>query len=336
MVNPQPGWDLFNAASFLLRIVEPPNPLLYLASREYELPELAERIWNNDLPAPYTSLTVFPHRNYHALLENDKLLSDSDEFHLITSSSPYWPVWKFHQFHNYFHNNFHQEIITAKKLLAKPVIEPIALWVRGKSSALALLHDRAVSVIGTRSPSSYGKRMTELFATTIAQHEISIISGGAIGIDAIAHSCAINAGSPSIAVLAGGVDEPTPKSNREIFMNLLTNGLLVSEYPPGTPPEKHRFLKRNRIIAALGEVLLITEAPFRSGALNTAWWADQLHVPIATIPGPLGITTNRGNLELLRNPLVTLCLEPEHCLELIPNNDCGRQRTPLEYTLFDS
>lgn len=174
---------------------------------------------------------------------------------------------------------------------------PIALWLRGDS---ALLTARSVAVVGSRAATSYGEHVTAELVTGLARAGATIISGGAYGIDAVAHRAALNAGGDTIAVLAGGVDRMYPSAHESLFTRIRETGLLCAELPPGSSPTKWRFLQRNRLIAALAEATIVCEAGHRSGSLNTAGHAAQLARPIGAVPGPVTSAASAGCHRLLR------------------------------------
>ena len=131
-----------------------------------------------------------------------------------------------------------------------------------------------VAVVGTREPSAEGARRAYAFGREFGRCGLAVVSGLARGIDSMAHRGNVEAGAPTVAVLGSGLDAVSPPSNRNLARRIVeTGGALVSEYPPGTPPLKHHFPARNRIIAGLGRALLVVEAPARSGALISADFA---------------------------------------------------------------
>ena len=133
---------------------------------------------------------------------------------------------------------------------------PFALWVRGDTRLDALVR-RSVTVVGTRAATRYGEQVTRSFAGDLADAGFSLISGGAIGIDAIAHRASLESKMPTVVVMACGLDVSYPKAHGDLFEQIVAaGGMLISEYPPGTPPARHRFLTRNRLAAALGQATL--------------------------------------------------------------------------------
>lgn len=169
---------------------------------------------------------------------------------------------------------------------------PTALWVKGRN--LNQILGQALAIVGTRAATSYGERAVSKLVAELARSHWTIISGGAIGIDTLAHTTAIHEGLPTIAVFASGLDQHYPLANRKLFQQIPRNGALVSEYPPGVRPARHRFLSRNRLVAALGRGVVTVEAAYRSGALNTLNWADALGRVSMCVPGPITSIASGG------------------------------------------
>ncbi|GAB3941091.1 DNA-processing protein DprA [Corynebacterium tapiri] len=174
-------------------------------------------------------------------------------------------------------------------------VAPHALWVKGDS--LATLTRQAVAIVGTRAATQYGQRATEALVTGLVSRHYTIISGGALGIDAIAHRAALDSGGPTIAVSACGIDRTYPKVNAPLF----ARATVVTEYPPETTPHRHRFLTRNRLVAALSQGTVVVEAAFRSGALNTLSWAEGLGRVAMAVPGPITSGSSVGCHMRIRN-----------------------------------
>ncbi len=168
---------------------------------------------------------------------------------------------------------------------------PIAMIVKGNLSALSA---KGLAIVGTRNPTQYGARIAGDFAAGFVDREWVIISGGAYGIDSFAHKGALIAEGISVAVVASGVDINYPAGNARLFAEIAEVGAIVSEVMPGTPALPHRFLTRNRIIAALSQGTLVVEAAFRSGSLRTARDAAELMRPVMAIPGPINSPTSEG------------------------------------------
>ena len=179
------------------------------------------------------------------------------------------------------------------------LIPPVGLWVRG-TPRLDEFTDRAVALVGSRASSAYGEHVAAELAFRLAERGWTVVSGGAYGIDGAAHRAALAAGGPTLAVLANGVDRPYPAGHDTLFARIADTGLLVSEWPPGTAPYGHRFLVRNRLVAALSRGVVVVEAAARSGALATARRALGLGRQVMAVPGPVTSAMSVGCHELLR------------------------------------
>lgn len=192
-------------------------------------------------------------------------------------------------------------------------LAPLGIWKRGKAPQPAL----TVSVVGARSCSAYGESVALNIAAELNQLGLGVVSGGAFGIDAAAHRGAVLAEGKTVAVLAGGVDVPYPRANSNLFDRILETGWLVSESPPGQIPLKHRFLIRNRLIAAWSLGTVVVEARIRSGAIATASHANNLGLEVMAIPGPVTAAASTGCHQLIRDgaTLVTNASEIIHQLQ---------------------
>jgi DNA processing protein len=176
---------------------------------------------------------------------------------------------------------------------------PYALWLRGAAD-LRTACVQAVSVVGSRAATGYGAHVAGEIAADLGEQGWTIVSGGAYGIDAAAHRGALATGGATIAVLACGVDHPYPAGHAELFADIAAEGVIVSEWPPGRPPARMRFLVRNRVIAALSAGTVIVEAGERSGALNTARHAAHLGRPLMAVPGPVTSAQSAGCHRIIR------------------------------------
>lgn len=191
---------------------------------------------------------------------------------------------------------------------------PLALFAWGDWSCA---HAPAVSIVGTRGASTYGKAVATKFAEALARAGVTVVSGGALGIDAAAHKGAMAAGGKTIAVLAGGVDKLYPALHRGLFQQIREgNGCLVSQFACGTKPDYYRFLARNQVIAALSQATIVIEAPERSGALSTAHRANELGRQVFVVPSNIDNVNFRGSHALIRDG-ATLVDHPDQVLEAI-------------------
>ncbi|MCW2699176.1 MAG: protecting protein DprA [Blastococcus sp.] len=179
-------------------------------------------------------------------------------------------------------------------------VPPVALWVRGPAR-LDELVDRSVAVVGSRASTAYGDHVAGELGYQLGERGWTVVSGGAYGIDAAAHRGALAAAAPTLAVLACGVDRPYPAAHGALFHRIAETGLLVSEWPPGCAPLRHRFLVRNRLIAALTRGTVVVEAAARSGAQATAKRARRLGRGLLVVPGPVTSAMSVGCHELLRD-----------------------------------
>ena len=182
----------------------------------------------------------------------------------------------------------------------KAPVPPLALWVRGPGR-LDELADRSVAVVGSRASTAYGEHVAAELGHQLGERGWTVVSGGAYGIDAAAHRGALAAEAPTVAVLSCGVDRPYPAAHGALFHRIAQTGLLVSEWPPGSAPLRHRFLVRNRLIAALTRGTVVVEAAARSGALATARRAQDLGRSVLVVPGPVTSAMSVGCHELLRD-----------------------------------
>jgi len=165
--------------------------------------------------------------------------------------------------------------------------------------AITLAANRRVGIVGTRNSSASGERIAHRIAAECVRAGATVVSGMALGIDAAAHRGALQSGGGTIAVLGGGADLPYPPAHAALHERITSDGLALSEAPLGTRPVKGAFPRRNRIIAALSDVLVVVEAGHRSGALITANQALELGRPVAAVPGPIDSPRHAGSNQLL-------------------------------------
>ncbi len=174
---------------------------------------------------------------------------------------------------------------------------PSLLFVLGDGKS----EEKSVAIVGTRKPTSYGLRQAARFAEVVAESGCSVISGGARGIDTQAHVAALRAGGKTIVVLGSGLDRPYPRENRKLFDEIVgSGGAIVTEFPFGTKPYPCNFLRRNRIISGMADLLVVVEAGRRSGALNTASWAQAQGKEVFALPGPVDSKASFGTNSLIK------------------------------------
>jgi DNA processing protein len=199
---------------------------------------------------------------------------------------------------------------------------PIGLWLRGPGH-LGELSARSIAIVGSRAATPYGTETASTIAGDVTERGLTVVSGGAYGIDTAAHQGALgsqgmlNSRGSTIAVLANGVDIAYPKGNAPLLGTIARDHLIVSELPPGQSPSRVRFLARNRIIAAMSQGTVVVEAAHRSGARNTATWAVDCGRQLMAVPGPVYSALSAGPHQLVREGKATLVTSGSDVLELV-------------------
>ena len=193
---------------------------------------------------------------------------------------------------------------------------PLGLWIVG-SGDLRLLALRSIAVVGARSATAYGEGIARELGAHLAGTGWLTVSGGAFGIDAAAHRGALAASGATACVLAGGVDVPYPRSHVELLSSIRESGVLVSECPLGGAAMRHRFLTRNRIIAALSRGTVLVEAAIRSGGRSTVREAESLRRVVMAFPGPVTSPLSSGCHAVLRDGQAHLVTSPREVVALV-------------------
>ena len=175
---------------------------------------------------------------------------------------------------------------------------PLVLFYRGRWQAC---RHPTVAVVGTRRPSSYGKRVARDFGAALAQAGVTIVAGLARGVDIAAHRQALERKMPTIAVLGCGLDLAYPWEHRRDFEEIPARGCLITEYVPGTPPKANHFPIRNRIISGLSLAVLVVESPRKGGTMNTAKWAVEQDRDVLAVPGPVFSANSAGPHSLIQD-----------------------------------
>jgi DNA processing protein len=223
---------------------------------------------------------------------------------LVTPEDDEWPDQALHA----------MEVATSRSV--PDLVPPQALWVRG-----ALRLDEAVAhavgIVGSRSATQYGCWVAGKIAHDLAEEGWTIVSGGAYGIDGAAHRGALAADGCTIVVTAGGLERPYPGGHARLFDRVAETGLLVSEWPPDCPPQRHRFIVRNRLIAALTAGTVVVEAAHRSGARATARRARELGRAVMAVPGAITSAMSVGTHEMIREEDACLVTSGAHVRELV-------------------
>lgn len=174
---------------------------------------------------------------------------------------------------------------------------PPVLWLQGPGS---LPSRDGVTVVGTRKATGYGRRMARDLGASLAASGLTVVSGMAAGVDGAAHRGALEAGGATVGVLGSGLDHEYPAAHRGLYRRMREEGLLVTEHPPPEPPQKAWFPRRNRVLAALAEAVVVVQAPRGSGAIITADLALDLGREVLAVPGPVGPAASEGVHRLLR------------------------------------
>ncbi|HEY6813309.1 MAG TPA: DNA-processing protein DprA [Propionibacteriaceae bacterium] len=206
--------------------------------------------------------------------------------------------------------------------------QPLGLWLRGPGH-LAHLMERSVAIVGSRAATAYGNGIATDFAADLVEQGVTVLSGGAFGIDVAAHRGALAAGGPTVCVLANGVDVAYPPAHAGLFETLAKDQLLVSELPPGAHPTRVRFLARNRLIAAMSRGTVVVEAALRSGARNTASWALGCGRPLMAVPGSVYSRASTAPHLMIRNGQAVLVTSAAEVLELV--SDMGQAMLSLAH-----
>lgn len=272
------------AWAYLSRVVEPPCAELVSIVRMVGPIEAAELIRRDAVPPELARRTA-------ARRENDCAQEDLESLYrqggrLITPQCDEWPTLAFTGF--------------AGAAAPRRGGQPLVLWALGPAH-LGDLTRRAAAIVGTRAATAYGEQVAYDMASGLAERDVAVVSGGAYGIDGAAHRAVLAVEGVTAAVLAGGIDVRYPTGHSALLHRIARNGLLFTEYPPGVRPARHRFLTRNRLVAATAGVTVVIEAGLRSGAASTAAWARALGRVVAAVPGPVTSSASAGCHALLRN-----------------------------------
>lgn len=193
---------------------------------------------------------------------------------------------------------------------------PLGLWLAGAGD-LRLLALRSISVVGARSATAYGEAIARELGAHLAENDWLTVSGGAFGIDAAAHRGALAVDGATACVLAGGVDVPYPRSHVDLLARIRDSGVLISEAPLGGAAMRHRFLTRNRLIAALSRGTVLVEAALRSGGRSTMREARALNRVVMAFPGPVTSPMSAGCHAVIRDEAAQLVTSPREVLALV-------------------
>jgi DNA processing protein len=290
-------------------LAEPGNRLVWALVQAAGAPATLDRLLSGDVPDSGLRAAVIarsaagdPRRLAEAALRR----ADRLGARVVVPSDPEWPTTV---------DGLATLELDTPGRINQDTRPPLCLWVRGAWPLNEAL-GRSVAVVGARAATGYGVHVTTDIAFGLGEHDWTVVSGGAFGIDAAAHRGALAADGVTVAVLACGVDRPYPSGNAALFERIAECGLLLSEWPPGSEPLRHRFLIRNRVIAAVTRGTVVVEAAARSGAGQTMSRVVALNRIAMVVPGPVTSAMSVGCHELLRTyPSARLVTGLPHVLE---------------------
>jgi DNA processing protein len=307
------------AWAYLSRVVEPPCEALAALVDRVGPVDAAERVRRGQVDQTLAR-HIEARRGIDRAAEDLELLARHGG-RLITPDDDEWPTLALTAFSG---------MAVGAKPQGRP---PMVLWALGPVR-LDETAQRAAAVVGTRAASAYGEHVAADLAAGLAERDVAVVSGGAYGIDGAAHRAALAADGVTVAVLAGGIDILYPAGHSGLLHRIGGQGLLVTEYPPGVRPARHRFLTRNRLVAALAGAAVVVEAGLRSGAANTAAWARALGRVVGAVPGPVTSSASTGCHALLRDG-AEIVTRAEDIVELVGGIGELAPEQPRPATPFD-
>lgn len=307
-----------HARAGLLRAAEAPSPVLAVLVAEVGAQQAWELVRSGRGPAPVRRAVAGrmegrDAEELDAQVRDDLRVATAAGARLVIPEDEEWPTATMAAFE-----------------LGDRTPAPLGLYVRG--GRLPADPRDVVTVIGSRACTAYGRRCGTDLAADLAAAGCRVVSGAAFGVDAAAHRGAMHGGGPAatMAVLACGIDRAYPVAHRELLDDIVSGGgTVVSEYPPGTSPARHRFLVRNRLIAAFGAVTVVVEAGRRSGTISTANAAASLNRVVMAVPGPVTSAMSVGCHDLLRSPGVLIAAESRDVLEVLGRDEQGAPPSPV-------
>lgn len=277
--------ELRRARAYLSRVAEPPAPALSELIAEVGPVRAARLVASADVPRRVAAETAARRGDDRADTDLSGIAAIGGR--LVAPEDAEWPT----------------EVFSCFSTPAAQADErwraPVALWVRG-TGRLDEIGNRAVAVVGTRAATGYGEHVAAEFGYQLAMDGFAVISGAAFGIDGASHRGALVAEGRTVAVQACGLDRAYPAGHHRLLDQIASAGAVISEYPPGARPARHRFLVRNRLIAALAAGTVVVEAGIRSGARSTAAAAAALGRVVMAVPGPVTSAMSVGCHQLMR------------------------------------
>ncbi|MDD2505780.1 MAG: DNA-processing protein DprA [Candidatus Cloacimonetes bacterium] len=246
----------------------------------------------NHYPEPTEFVGHKDHPLYHS-----GLVDAESSVYLQAGALPanFTQIQKLMQHYNIRALNIHEYPARLRDIYAAPLI----LYYRGNPDCLQ--REKNLGVVGTRHPTAYGREMCVKLISPLCRQKVNIISGLALGVDSVAHHTALKEGTSTVAVMACGLENTYPPQNRDLADRVIQNGILISEYEPGTKPDRWNFPARNRIISALSELVFIVEGHIDSGALLTAKNALQQNRDVCAMPGNINNRNAEGPNHLIKH-----------------------------------
>lgn len=278
--------DVLRSWAYLSRVAEAPCDELAALIAEVGPRDAADRIRRGEV-VPELARRTEARRDMDCAAADLEMLQRRGG-RLITPDDDEWPTLAFAAFGG---------APVRDKPQGRP---PLVLWVIGPVR-LDGIAERSAAIVGTRAATAYGEHVAAELSAGLVERDVAVVSGGAYGIDGAAHRAALAAEGITVAVLAGGLDVLYPAGHSALLHRIGQEGLLVSEYPPGVRPARHRFLTRNRLVAALSGATVVVEAALRSGAASTAAWARALGRVVCAVPGPITSMASAGCHALVRS-----------------------------------
>lgn len=295
--------ELRTARAYLNRVAEPPAPALWELVAEIGPVRAARQVAAGRVSGAVAAETG-PRRDDHRA-EDDLAAAAALGARLVAPEDDEWPEWSL--------ACFATPVARADERLRPP----LALWVRGEARLDSVVEHGAAAVVGARAATGYGEHVAAELGFGLAERGLVVISGAAFGIDGAAHRGALAAEGITVAVQACGLDRVYPAGHAGLLDRIAGRGMVISEYAPGTRPAKHRFLIRNRLIAALTAGTVVVEAGRRSGARRTAAVAAALGRVVMAVPGPVTSALSVGCHVLLREEDALLVTRTEEVVEAI-------------------
>jgi DNA processing protein len=306
--------DVLRARAYLSRVSEPASLALWAFVRRVGPVPAAEAIRVGSAPKAVLDVTAARRTSIDVAADLDA--AERHGVRLVAPESPDWPHFAFGALERLGRrrvaavdggradepagiDDAAEPVERLDRTQERGWVPPLALWVAGPGE-LAGLGLRSVGIVGARAATPYGEHVTAELAYGLARHAVVVVSGGAYGIDAAAHRAALAAAGTTVVVSAAGLDRAYPAGNATLFARAADEGLLVSESPIGCAPQRHRFLSRNRLIAAFSTGVVVVEAARRSGASNTASHGFTQGRPVMAVPGPVTSAMSAGCHDLLR------------------------------------